>query len=164
MSNPAPAGKKKFPVVLLALPLVAAGGGAAVPLMVDVPAMMGKKAEDPDAKKKKHAKHEHTACVAVGDVTVNVNEDRVARFLQIKFALECEHTAEAKVKEHAEKNKAALKSWLISHLAGKSLADIKGPVAIQRLQREMLERYDDMLYPEGESPLRGVLFEQYVIQ
>ena len=158
--------KKKMNLALLVLPLVAAGAGAAVPLMVDVPALLGTKPkeEDPDAKKKKHAKHEHTACLPVGDVTANVGDERSARFLRIKVAVQCEHTAEAKVKEHLEKNKAALKSWMVGNLSGRPLAEVKGPAAIARLQREVMERFDDMLYPEGESPLRAVLVEEYVIQ
>lgn len=171
---PAPAGKKKFPLALLALPLLAAGGGAAVPLVVDVPAMMGMKTEqDPDeaanaaakAKKKKaHAHAEHLACVSVGDVAVNLAEERMTRFLKVKVSLQCDHAAEGKLHEMVEKNKAALKSWLIAHLAGKSLKDVSGTVAIQRLQREVLERYDEMLFPNGDSPLKAVLFEEYLVQ
>lgn len=167
---PTPAGKKKFNLVLLALPLVAAGAGAAVPLVVDVPAMMGmKKEEDPDAaakakKKKQHAHAEHLASVAVGDVAVNLAEERMTRFLRVKIALQCEHSAEAKLHELIEKNKAALKSWAIGHLAGKSLKEVSGTVAIHRLQREMLERFDEMLFPNGESPLKAVLFEEYLVQ
>lgn len=166
----APAGKKKFNLVLLALPLVAAGAGAAVPLVVDVPAMMGmKKEEDPDAaakakKKKQHAHAEHLASVAVGDVAVNLAEERMTRFLRVKIALQCEHSAEAKLHELIEKNKASLKSWAIGHLAGKSLKEVSGTVAIHRLQREMLERFDEMLFPNGESPLKAVLFEEYLVQ
>lgn len=165
----APAGKKKFPVALLALPLLAAGAGAAVPLVVDVPAMMGmKKEEDPDAaakaKKKKAHTHEHLASVPVGEVAVNLAEERMTRFLRVKVAIQCEESAESKLKEHVEKNKAALKSWMISHLAGKSLKEVSGTVAIHRLQREMLERFEEILYPSGESPLRAVLFEEYLVQ
>jgi len=168
----APAGKKKFPLALLALPLMAVGAGAAVPLVVDVPAMIGmKKEEDPDAAaaakakaKKKHAHAEHTACVEVGEVAVNLAEERMTRFLRVKVAVQCDEAAESKVKEHAEKNKAALKSWMIGHLAGKSLKEVSGTVAIHRLQREMLERFDEMLFPNGESPLKAVLFEEYLVQ
>ena len=168
----APPGKKKFPLALLAIPLVAAGGGAAVPLMVDVPAMMGvKKEEDPDAaanakakKKKQHAHAEHLASVPVGDVAVNLAEERMTRFLRVKIALQCEHSAEGKLHELVEKNKAALKSWAIGHLAGKSLKEVSGTVAIHRLQREMLEQFDEMLFPNGESPLKAVLFEEYLVQ
>lgn len=162
----APAGKKKFPVALLALPLVAAGAGAAVPLVVDVPALMGKKEHDPDAKKKKkHAHLEHLATIELeGEVVVNLSEERMTRFLKVKVAIQCEASAEGKVKEHVEKNKAALKSWMISHIAGKTLKEVSGTMAINRLQREMLERFDDMLYPNGDSPIRAVLFEEYIVQ
>jgi flagellar basal body-associated protein FliL len=151
--------------VLLALPLAAAGAGAAVPLVVDVPALLGtKKGDDPDAKKKKkHAHAEHLAAVEVGEVVVNLSEDRMTRFLKVKVSIQCEEAAEGKVKEHVEKNKAALKSWMISHIAGKTLKDVSGTVAINRLQREMLERFEDLLFPEGESPLVAVLFEEYVV-
>lgn len=171
---PAPAGKKKFPLALLALPLVALGAGAAVPLVVDVPAMMGMKTDaDPDAAaaaaakakaKKKHAHAEHLASVPVGDVAVNLAEERMTRFLRVKIAIQCEHSAETKLHEMIEKNKAALKSWAIGHLAGKSLKDVSGTVAIHRLQREMLERFDEMLFPDGDSPLKAVLFEEYLVQ
>lgn len=168
----APAGKKKFPLALLALPLLAVGAGAAVPLVVDVPGMMGmKKDEDPDAAaaakakaKKKHTHAEHLASVPVGDVAVNLAEERMTRFLRVKVALQCDHAAESKLHELVEKNKASLKSWMIGHLAGKSLKDVSGTVAIHRLQREMLERFDEMLFPDGESPLKAVLFEEYLVQ
>jgi flagellar FliL protein len=160
----APAGKKKFNLVLLVVPLVAAGAGAAVPLVVDVPALMGKKEHDPDAKKKKkHASPEHLASVEVGEVVVNLSEERMTRFLKVKVAIQCEHAAEGKVHELVEKHKAALKSFMISHIAGKTLKDVSGTVAINRLQREMLERFDDLLFPDGESPLVAVLFEEYVV-
>ncbi len=171
---PAPAGKKKFPLALLALPRVALGAGAAVPRVVDVPAMMGMKTDaDPDAAaaaaakakaKKKHAHAEHLASVPVGDVAVNLAEERMTRFLRVKIAIQCEHSAETKLHEMIEKNKAALKSWAIGHLAGKSLKDVSGTVAIHRLQREMLERFDEMLFPDGDSPLKAVLFEEYLVQ
>lgn len=162
---PAAGGKKKFKLVLLVLPLVAAGAGAAVPLVVDVPALMGTKKEDPDAaKKKKHAHDEHLAEVPVGNVVANLFEERMTRHVRVTVAVQCELSAEAKVKEHVEKHKAALKSWMIGYLSGKTLKEVTGTVAINRLQREFFERFEDILYPTGESPLRAVLFEEYVVQ
>lgn len=163
---PAAGGKKKFKLALLVFPLVAAGAGAAVPLVVDVPALMGtKKEDDPDAaKKKKHAHDEHLAEVPVGNVVANLFEERMTRHVRLTVAVQCEQSAEAKVKEHVEKHKAALKSWMIGHLSGKTLKEVTGTVAINRLQREFFERFEDILYPTGESPLRAVLFEEYVVQ
>ena len=68
------------------------------------------------------------------------------------------------MKEHVEKHKTALKSWMISHIAGKTMKDVAGSVGVNRLQREILERFDDILYPAGDSPLKAVLFEEYLVQ
>ena len=62
------------------------------------------------------------------------------------------------------KKKAPLKSAIITHLAGKSLKDVSGSVGVNRVQREILEKLDDVLYPDGHSHLRGVVFEEYVVQ
>ena len=37
-------------------------------------------------------------------------------------------------------------------------------VILGRLQREALEKFDDILYPDGESKLKEVLFEEFVVQ
>jgi flagellar basal body-associated protein FliL len=62
------------------------------------------------------------------------------------------------------KQKAAVKSKLINHIAGKSLKDVSGSVGVNRLQREVLERFEEVLYPDGHSRIRAVLFEEYVVQ
>ena len=133
-----------------------------------VPALLGTKAkeESKDGKKKK-AKHGHDeklAVVPVGDVTVNLAEERMQRYLRIKVALQVEHEAEKTVLEHVEKKKVVLKSWMIGHISGKALKDVSGTVGVNRLQREILERVDDILYPNGDSPIRAVLFEEYIVQ
>jgi flagellar basal body-associated protein FliL len=169
---PAPAAtappKKKGKLFLIVACVVAVAAGAGVPFVVDVPALMGTKtAEGKEAtdKKKKKAKHdEHLATVPVGDVAVNLAEDRMTRYLRVKVAIQVEEAAEKTVHTLVEKQKVALKSWMISHIAGKSLKDVSGTVGVNRLQREILERFDDILYPNGESPIRGVLFEEYVVQ
>lgn len=160
-----PKGKGKLLLIVAAV--VSAAGGAVVPLVVDVPALLGQKAADEGKehkkKKAKHA-HEHLAAVPVGDVSVNLAEERMTRYLRLKVAVQVPEADEHKVHEHVEKNKAALKSWMISHVAGKSLKDVSGTAGVQRLQREILERFDDILYPDAESPIRNVLFEEYIVQ
>jgi flagellar basal body-associated protein FliL len=173
MSSPAPTAaapapaKKKGKLVLIVVCLVSVTAGAATPMAVDVPALIGTKPkeEGKEIKKKKKPGHEeHLATVPVGDVAVNLSEERMTRYLRVKVAVQVEAAMEKKVLEHVEKNKAALKSWMISHIAGKTLKDVSGTVGVNRLQREMLERFEDILYPHGESPLRNVLFEEYIVQ
>ena len=166
---PAAPAKKKGKLVLIVAAVLAATAGGAIPVVVDVSKMVGAKPaeegkEADKKKKKKHGADEHLAAVLVGDVSVNLAEERMTRFIRVKVAVQVDAAAEKKVQELVEKQKVALKSWMISHIAGKSLKDVSGTLGVNRLQREMLERFDDMLYPNGDSPIRAVLFEEYIVQ
>lgn len=65
--------------------------------------------------------------------------------------------------EKLAKQKAELKSRIIAHIAGKSLKDVAGKVGVTRLQRELHDLFEDVLYPEGHGPIRAVLFEEFVV-
>ena len=158
-------GKKK--VLMIVVALASVGGGAAVPMLLASQGGDGEKAS-----KKKHSEHPPVN-VPFGEVTVNLAEDRMARFLRVKIVLKVEgvHEEEEAAKLFAP-YKPAMKSWLISHLAGKSLKDVAGTVGVKRLQREILERFAEMLAPDDEGHssskvslhLKDVLFEEYIVQ
>jgi flagellar basal body-associated protein FliL len=152
--------KKKSKMMLLIVGVVFAGAGAAIPMFVNVPALFAKPKPD---KAKAHAEAK-TAIVPFSDVVVNLVDPRMQRFLRVKIAVLVEAEAEEEVTELLAKNKAAIKSKLIGHIAGKEIKDVSGTVGVNRLQRELLERFEDVLSPDGHGHLRGVLFEEYVIQ
>jgi flagellar FliL protein len=157
---PKKGGKK---IVLLAVCLVFAGAGAAFPMIVNVPAMMGK-GKDDAAAAKKEKKDAKTAIVPFGDITVNLSEERLQRYLRLKAAFLVDAEAEKEVTAEVTKKKAAIKSAMIAHLAGKTVKDVSGPNGVTRTQRELLERVEDVLYPDGGSKIKSVLFEEYVVQ
>ena len=164
MSEPAAAAapKKGRKLVFAAVCLLCLGGGAAVPLVVPVPPIFAK-ATKSDAKK--HAAGPgKTAIVPFGEVVVNLTEDRMNRYLRLKLSVLADADAEKEVTDKLAKQKAAVKSRLIGHLSGKTLKDVGGTVGVNRLQRELLEKLEDVLYPDGDSKLRDVLFEEYVVQ
>jgi flagellar basal body-associated protein FliL len=155
-----PAGKKGRKLIFIVVCLVCVGAGAAVPMVLPVPSIFAK------SKSGKADKHEEKATVIVpfGDVVVNLAEDRMNRYLRLKLAVLVDAEAEKEVTELLTKQKAAVKSKLINHIAGKSLKDVSGSVGVNRLQREVLERFEEVLYPDGHSRIRAVLFEEYVVQ
>jgi flagellar basal body-associated protein FliL len=167
-ATPAPADaprKKSRKLVLIVVCLVFSGAGAAFPIVVDVPALLhNKPKDDKDKKDKKDKKDAKTAIVPFGDVVVNLSEDRLQRYLRVKLAVLADADAEKEVTDLLTKRKAAVKSALIAHLAGKSLKDVSGSVGVTRVQRELLERMEEVLYPDGDSHLKAVLFEEYVVQ
>ncbi|MBN9569848.1 MAG: flagellar basal body-associated FliL family protein, partial [Alphaproteobacteria bacterium] len=103
-----------------------------------------------------------TVIVPFGEVVVNLTEDRMNRYLRLKIAVLADAESEKEVTDKLTKQKAAVKSRMIGHLSGKTLKDVSGTVGVNRLQREILEKIDDVIYPDGESKVRDVLFEEYV--
>ena len=170
MSTPAPATegakpKKGRKLILIVVCLAALGAGAVVPVAMGGSLPFGKK--DAAADKEKAGKKKgdsKTAIVPFGDVTVNLVEERQQRYLRLKIAVLVDAEAEKEATDLVAKRKAAVKSALIGHLAGKSTKDVSGSVGVQRMQRELLERIEEVLYPDGGSRIRAVLFEEYVVQ
>jgi flagellar protein FliL len=163
MSDAATPKKKSSKAVWIVVCLIAVGGGY---LYSNLSASSATdKAKEKDEKPKKHAAHSgHRATVPFGDVVVNLAEERMTRYIRVKIVLEVDEKSELVAVEHIAKHKAAMKSWLISHLASKRLTEVAGSVGVNRLQREILERFDEMLYPEQEDRLLGVLFEEFMVQ
>jgi flagellar basal body-associated protein FliL len=141
---------------------VFAGAGAALPMVVNVQALFGasaKKEEKPADKK-----DVKTAIVPFSDIVVNLSEERLQRYLRLKIAVLVDAEAEKEVNDLMTKKKAAVKSAMITHLAGKSLKDVSGSAGVARMQRELLERIEEVLYPDGNSKIKSILFEEYVVQ
>jgi flagellar basal body-associated protein FliL len=162
MSEAAPAAappKRGRKLIFAVVCLACVGAGAAVPLVAPVPAIFAKGKTE-----KKPGTPAKTVIVPVGDVVVNLTEERMNRYLRLKLAVLADADAEKDVTDRLLKQKAAVKSRLIGHLSGKSLKDVSGTVGVNRLQREALEKIEDVLYPDGDSKIRDVLFEEYVVQ
>jgi flagellar protein FliL len=157
----AAAPKKSKKLVMIVVCVFFATAGAAFPMVVDVQGMLGKK----EGKDKEKADPK-IAIVPFGDVVVNLSEERMTRYLRIKIAVRVEAENEAEVTELLTKHKAGVKSRIITHLAGKSLKDVSGQQGVNRLKRELLERFEDELNPSGHGHghVREVLFEEFVIQ
>ncbi|MBX9625105.1 MAG: flagellar basal body-associated FliL family protein [Gemmataceae bacterium] len=159
-ASPAKPRRGKLPLIVVSV--LAVGGGVAVPMFVNVPALLGK--EGHGKAKPKHGSDLDTVSVPFGDVVVNLSEDRMSRYLRVKIALKVDGHDEKATTALVTKHKAAMKSKIIGHLAGKGLKDVGGSVGIAKLQREILEKFDDILYPDGDSHLKEVLFEEFVVQ
>lgn len=156
-ATPAAPKKKSGRLILIVVCVGAIAAGAAVPMAL-AGTGFGKAADKPKGKA-----DTKTAIVPFG-VVVNLAEERQQRYLRVKMAVLVEAEAEKEVTELLTKKKAAVKNALIGHLAGKTTKDVGGSVGVQRMQRELLERIEDVLYPDGHSRLRAVLFEEYVVQ
>lgn len=170
--GPKKSGKGKLMLIVVALASI--GGGAAMPMVM----AKGKTEEGGDGATKpsvnKKPSHGPSCNVPFGDVVVNLADDRMSRYLRLKIILKCEGVADEKVGvEHLAAFKPVMKNWLIGHLAGKSLKEISGTMGVKKLQREILEKFEEIMAAEQEGHgshskvhlhLKEILFEDYVVQ
>ncbi len=158
---PAPTkGGKKWVLVGVVVAVLAMGGGAAVPFFL--PDSVLPKQSAPEKTSPKEPK---PILIPFGDpVVVNLNTDRLSRFLRTKIILVVEDTNEKAVHEVVEKKKPYLKTWLIAYLSDQSLKDVTGAAGVNRLRREIRDQFNTMLFPDGSEKINDVLFEEFYVQ
>jgi flagellar basal body-associated protein FliL len=178
MAKPAPAPadapvkKSKKPLLILAvLAAVAVAGGVGTTLLLGGKGHAEK--EEP-----KLAKKAELAFVPFGDVTVNLAEERLTRYLRAKIIFQVAPEDEKTVTDAVQKHKAVLKNELITYLSDKTLKEVSGTEKINFLRREIKVKFNFLLHTmhverKGEAARGGelepelikeILFEEFVVQ
>jgi flagellar FliL protein len=106
----------------------------------------------------------HRAYVPFGDAIVNLNEDRLTRYLRVKVLLVVDAKDEKQVTELVGKNKPAMKNWLIGHLSDKSLQEVSGASGVNKLRREIWHEFNKEIFPDGSERILDIFFEEFVVQ
>ena len=145
-------------LVTIVVAVVAMAAGFALPRLLSPPTPEAPKKTPLD---KGAAK---PAIVPFGEIVVNLGEERLTRYLRAKILLVVDGKEEKNITEHLNKNKAYLKSWLISYLSDLSLQEVSRAVGVNRLRREIRDQFNAMLYPDGQELVLEVLFDEFVVQ
>jgi flagellar basal body-associated protein FliL len=155
----APPGRKPW-ILIIAIALVAIGGGAVVPLFLpDIGAPKTPPQEKGETKEHK------TSLVPFGEsMAVNLNTSGVSRYLRSKIILVVDEANENLVQKLMEKNKPFLKNWLIAYLSDQGLKDVSGAAGVNRLRREIRDQFNTILFPDGSEKVGDVLFEEFFVQ
>lgn len=163
-----PKRSRKGLIVMAFLGLVSAAAGFAVPQLLGGSSHKASSHESHDAHDAAPAKSEHASVglsyVPFGEVVANLDDNRMMRYVRAKFSLSVAEK-DAKTIEHTiEENKTVLKNWLIGYLQNKQIEEVRGTDGFNRIRREILDRFNEMLYPGGEGKLKEVLFEEFNVQ
>ena len=145
-------------IVWVLLALVSAAAGAAVPLM------LGMSAGEHGTPKKVEVPKHNTTAIPFGEVTVNLGEERLNRYLRVKILVAVEEPDAKDMGELLTKQKAFLKDWLISYLFAQSSQDVGRKLGVNRIRREIRDQFNAMLYPGGEEKVVDILFDEFVVQ
>lgn len=107
------------------------------------------------------------AYVELDPVIVNLDEHRLLRYVRASVMLELDATDKKQLKsveELLERRKPLLKNRLTLFLAGRTPEEVRGDKALRHLERQIMEMFNEELWPEGKGQIHDVLFKEFAVQ
>lgn len=98
-------------------------------------------------------------------VVANLDSPGVTRYVRVTLTLEINPQISAKKGTALiEEKKPLLTNWLTIYLAGLNLEEIRGDRNLKRVQSEILDAFNEKLFPDAKPQLKRVLFKEFAIQ
>jgi flagellar basal body-associated protein FliL len=98
-------------------------------------------------------------------VVANLDEPGATRYVQAVLTLEI--SSELNPKKGAEflgQKKPLLTNWLAIYLASLNLERTRGDKNMRRIQSEVLDAFNEKLFPDSKPLIKRVLFKEFAIQ
>ncbi|MFG0333912.1 MAG: flagellar basal body-associated protein FliL [Maioricimonas sp. JB049] len=148
----------------IAVGLIAAAAGFAVPFLL--PTAEATKLDETETRASYYEllPPEKAMFLEFGEVTVNLDEGRMNRYLRLKISLQINKDEEESIKKTLEKRRLILRNWLLSHLSDKDLDSIRGAAGQNMLRREIRNQFNTVMFPDGYDRIHDVLFEEFNVQ
>jgi flagellar basal body-associated protein FliL len=161
--SPGGKGKPLFRILLAAgMMIVGAGGGLVVGKFVGGPSSSQAAGKGPEGET--HSAAEKFSYHDLEPIIVNLDEPRLARYVRVSITLAVKADNSKAATEVLDKKKPELKSWLTVYLAGCTLEQVRGANNLNRIRREILDHFNQNLWPEQTPLIDHVLLKEFAIQ
>ncbi|MCK4913489.1 MAG: flagellar basal body-associated FliL family protein [Planctomycetes bacterium] len=98
-------------------------------------------------------------------VVANLDVPGVTRYVRATLTLKISSNMnEEKGLEILEEKKPLLTNWLTIYLASLNLDDVRGHRNLKRIQSQILDAFNEKLFPDAKSHIKEVLFKEFAIQ
>lgn len=98
-------------------------------------------------------------------VVVNLNEPSVARYISLSITLQINsELSEKNGNDLMDKEKPILTDWLTVYLAGLGIEDIRGDKNLKSIQSQIMNAFNDKLFPDSKAHIKKVLFRNFAVQ
>jgi flagellar basal body-associated protein FliL len=98
-------------------------------------------------------------------VIANLNVDDVTRYVKASLTLEVSSEVDKKKGTvFIDEKKPILTNWLTIYLASLSLEDIKGDRNYKRIQSQVLDAFNEKLFPDSKPKIKNILFKEFAVQ
>ena len=98
-------------------------------------------------------------------VIANLNVTDVTRYVRASLTLEISSEVnEKKGTVFFDEKKPILKNWLTVYLASLGLEDIRGDMNLKRIQSQVLDAFNEKLFPDSKPKIKSILFKEFAVQ
>lgn len=98
-------------------------------------------------------------------VVANLNDPGVMRYVRATLTFEISSAApQAKTIETFKEKSPILTNWLTIYLASLGLEDIRGDKNLKRIQAQILDAFNEEIFPNQKPKIKHVLFKEFAIQ
>jgi len=98
-------------------------------------------------------------------VVANLNDPGVMRYVRATLTFELSSAAQPDTTTKLFQEKTPiLTNWLTIYLASLSLEDIRGDKNLKRIQAQILDAYNEELFPNQKPKIVHILFREFAIQ
>lgn len=98
-------------------------------------------------------------------VIANLNVADVTRYVKASLTLEVSADLdEKKGTAFLDEKKPILTNWLTVYLASLGLDDIRGYGNLKRIQSQVLDAFNEKLFPDSKPQIKQILFKEFAVQ
>jgi flagellar basal body-associated protein FliL len=98
-------------------------------------------------------------------VVANLDEPGVKRYVRASLTLAVSSEMDQKKGEaFFNEKKPLLTNWLTIYLASLGIEDIRGDKNLRRIQSEMVDTFNQQLFPDARPQIEGILFREFAVQ
>jgi flagellar basal body-associated protein FliL len=98
-------------------------------------------------------------------VVANLNEPGATRYIRVALTLQISKELDPqKGTAFIEEKIPVLRNWLTIYLASQTIEDIRGDRNLMRIQSEILDAFNEKLFPNSKFLIKSVFFKDFAIQ
>ena len=98
-------------------------------------------------------------------VIANLDVDDVTRYVKASLTLEISVDVDEKEgTAFIDEKKPILTNWLTVYLASLHLEDIRGDSNLKRIQSQVMDAFNEKLFPDSKPKIKNVLFKEFAVQ
>ena len=98
-------------------------------------------------------------------VVANLDVPEATRYIRVSLTLDISSEVdEKKGAAFIDERIPILTSWLTVYLSSLSLEDVRGDKNLKRIQSQVLDTFNEKLFPDSKPQIKHVLFKEFAVQ